>query len=208
VTDKVYTLVYAATVGTVCALLLAGAGRFTRPYREANEEAEKVSNILRVLGVPFEDGASAEELVGVFKRTIREQDRGGLSIYVYSDSTSGQPVAIAVPFAGPGLWGPVEGFLALEPDMRTIRGITFHKHEETPGLGGEIGAPWFRGQFKGKSILSASGKPGLRVRRGKGATAANEVDGITGATMTCTKVEAMLNAVVAKIVKEGGTDGE
>ncbi len=116
--------------------------------------------------------------------------------------------AMAVPFAGQGLWGPIRGFLALDPDMKTVRGITFYEQEETPGLGGEIASSWFREQFKGKSIASSEGKPGIHIRRGGGASGANEVDAITGATMTCNKLEAIINAVIGQIIegraKHGG----
>jgi Na+-transporting NADH:ubiquinone oxidoreductase subunit C len=85
--------------------------------------------------------------------------------------------------------------------MRTIRGLTFYHHEETPGLGGEISADWFREQFVGKKIVDASGKGGIVIRMG-GDLAGNEVDGITGATMTCDKVQEMLNNVITDIIGE------
>ena len=54
--------------------------------------------------------------------------------------------------------------------------------------------------------MDASGKPGLRILRGGGARQQNEVDGITGATMTCEKVEAMLNVVIEDLSKEHPED--
>ncbi len=83
--------------------------------------------------------------------------------------------------------------------MKTIRAISFYKHEETPGLGGEIGASWFQDQVKGKLIEDSDGNPGMRVQ--SGASESNEVDAITGATMTCDKVEDMLNITIANIIK-------
>ena len=85
--------------------------------------------------------------------------------------------------------------------MKTIRGITFYEQEETPGLGGEITAAWFREQFVGKSIIGADGKPGIIIRRG-GEPAPNKVDAISGATLTCDKVQAMLCEAIESIVKE------
>jgi Na+-transporting NADH:ubiquinone oxidoreductase subunit NqrC len=38
--------------------------------------------------------------------------------------------------------------------------------------------------------------------KGRKASVQNEVDGITGATMTCEKVEGMLNGLIERIVKE------
>ncbi len=194
-----HTFVYAIVLGVVCASFLTGAGRFTAPYREANERAEKVSNILGVLGIEVAPNASADDLLALFDSKVQTREDTSITMYMYRGN-DGSLQATAVPFSGPGVWGPMEGILSLEPDMRTIRGISFYKQEETPGLGGEIGTPQFQDQFKGKSIESDAGSPGIHVRLG--ASGQNEVDAITGATMTCDKVEDMLNAVIAKIVKE------
>lgn len=199
---NLYTLCYATLLGTVCALLLTAMATFTQPYKAANEKADEILNILTALGVPLEADVSPTQIDEIFKANVEEEIQGENTFYVYSPSGArGKVEAIAVAFSGPGLWGIIKGFLALEPDRRTIKGITFYKHEETPGLGGEIETAWFRGQFVGKSIVDESGKPGIIIRRGGGAKS-NEVDGITGATMTCDKVQAMLNNVIKKIVEE------
>lgn len=201
---SLYTLAYALVAGTTCAAALTVVGQFTQPYREANERAEKVRNILGVLGVPFDRKAPPKTLNDLYEKTIREETRGDLTVYVHAKpGEPGQVDAVAVQFSGAGLWGPIEGLLALEADMQTIRGVSFYKQEETPGLGGEIGSTEFKKQFKGKSIFSPDGKPGIRILRGKWPRKkANEVDGLTGATMTCSKVQAMLNAVITQIVEE------
>ena len=204
--DKLYTLLYAAVLGTVCALLLAGAGRFTEPYREANAKAEEVRNILAVLEVPFESTAKSGELLEIFERAVRSEPIGSITAYVFAGE-EGAVEAVAVPFSGQGVWGPIKGLLALAPDMRTIKGVTFYEQEETPGLGGEIASELFRSQFRGKMIHDAAGKPGIRIVRGTSGGAQNEVDGISGASMTCRKVETMLNSVIETIVKESGSDG-
>ena len=199
---NLYTLCYAAILGAVCAFLLTAAASFTEPYKTANEEAEEVLNILGALKVSFDEDASSEELLDIFNSDVRTETRGDIELFVYSPKeAAGKTEAVVVRFIGPGLWGQVKGFLALESDMRTIRGLTFYHHEETPGLGGEISADWFRQQFVGKSIVDATGKGGIVIRTGGGA-ANNEVDGITGATMTCDKVQEMLNKVIVSIVEE------
>ena len=193
---NIYTLSYAAILSTVCALLLAGAASFTRPYQEANKEAEETLNILTALKVPLGEKVSSMELGEIYEANIKVQEQGKITLYVYSPADAGgKTEAVVVRFEGPALWGPVKGFLALEADMRTIRGITFYEQEETPGLGGEIVADWFRKQFEGKSILDADGKPGIIIK-GKGATAQNQVDAISGATMTCDKIQEMINKTI------------
>ena len=196
-----YTLVYAAVLGSACALLLTGAAEFTEDARKANAEAEEARNVLLALGVPVPEKMSSKEALEVRDSNVQQRDRGGLTTYVYSPSDSGGKVlAVAVRFAGRGLWGPIKGFLALEPDMKTIRGITFYEQEETPGLGGEIVKPKFRDDFVGKSIIGADGEPGIII--GGSEDGPNQVDSISGATMTCEKVQAMLNEAIKSIVQE------
>lgn len=200
-----YTIGFAGVLGTVCALLLTGAASFTAPYRESNAKVEEIVNILTALGVPFEQGASAQELVDVYDRNVQEQQRGDLTLYAYGPpgSDQSQAKAYALRFSGPGLWGPIEGFLALEPDLKTIRAITFYHQEETPGLGGEIAADWFKSQFAGKSIVSGAGEPGIAIG---GAAGPNSVNAITGATLTCDKLEAILDKVLQELVE--ATNGQ
>jgi Na+-transporting NADH:ubiquinone oxidoreductase subunit C len=198
-----HTLIYAAALGVACAALLTGAGLITAPYREANEQAEEVRNILSVLGVPFDNRAPSQELVDAFDRSVRREVREELTLYVYVEQEGGGAVrAVALPVAGQGVWGPIRGLLALESDMETIRGVTFYDQEETPGLGGEIASDWFQEQFKGKLIRTPEGEVGIRVRQNADRSASNEVDAITGATMTSERIETILNAAIEQIVGE------
>lgn len=201
------TLCYSLALGTICAVLLTGVGRVTAPYREANEAAEKMRNILTVLAIPYDEKASSKELIQVFEKNVQAKGWGGLKVYRYQPTGEGVR-AVAVPFSGPGLWGPIDGYLALEPDMKTIRGVTFYKQEETPGLGGLISSTAFTDRFKGKSIQLEDGKVGIVIRRAGTANGVNEVDAITGATLTCDKVQSMLNGVIDQIVKERSKDGQ
>ena len=200
--NNVYTLFYAGVLGTVCSLLLTAVASFTAPYREANAKAEKNRNILGVLQVQYPPGASSQELVKIFEDNVLLEQKGALTMYRYvPPKDSGNEQTVAVAFEGPGLWGPVKGFLALDKDMRTIRGITFYEQEETPGLGGEIAESWFQDQFVGKSIVDQAGNPGIIISSSEG-EAPNKVDAISGATMTCDKVQAMLNEAIKRIVEE------
>lgn len=198
--DNLYTIFYAVTLGVVCALLLTGVGEFTEKYRKANKEAEEYRNILGVLGIAYEEKATAIELREVFNKEVQREKSGDSDIFKYIGE-DGQVKAVAISFAGPGLWGPVKGFLAMDPDMETIRGLSFYEQEETPGLGGEIAAKWFTDQFIGKTMYDQSKKPGIRIIA-SGGQKQNEVAAITGATMTCDKVQAMINIAINQIAKE------
>lgn len=196
-----YTLVYAAALGTVCAAVLTFAATFTKPYRDANRDAEEAKNILLALNVPIPEKTAAKELLALRDEKVQETKRGDIVTYVYSPGgANAPPEAVAIRFAGPGLWAPIKGFLALDPDITKIRGITFYEQEETPSVGGEIVKDWFRQRFIDLAIRGADGKPGIII--GAGEDAPNRIDGITGATMTCNKVQQMLNEAIKSIVKE------
>ncbi len=200
---NLYTLGYAAILGSVCALLLTAASSFTGPYRLANADAEMKRNILDVLRVWYSPDVSSRQLLEVFAAKVKQEDSGELTLYRYIPPEGSDEVErVAVAFAGAGLWGPIKGFLALGPDGETIQGLTFYEQEETPGLGGEIASKPFREQFEGKKIIDDAGNVGIIIKGSGKASAINEVDAITGATMTCDKVEAILNEVAQKIVKE------
>jgi Na+-transporting NADH:ubiquinone oxidoreductase subunit C len=197
---NIYTIVYAAVLGTACALVLTFAASFTAPYQKANREAEEVKNILLALNISIPDKVSSEQLVEIYNENVKEQQRGEIKTYIYTPSTNNDS-AIAVKFVGPGLWGPIKGFLALDPKMTKIRGITFYEQEETPGLGGDIVNESFRNKFVGLMIRDEAGNPGIIIKNG-GEAAINKIDGISGATMTCDKVQEMLNEAIKSIVEE------
>lgn len=199
--DSLYTVVYAGALGCVCALLLWGAGEATEARIASNRKAEEVFSILKVLGAPVDEHTSAKRVLEIFGESVsvRVNEGGEPRQYVYTPD--GTVSAVAIPLAGRGLWGPIKGFLSLEADMETVRGVTFHEHEETPGLGGEISSTKFTDQFEGRTIVH-EGRVGIRVVRGGGERAPNEVDAITGATMTSQAVESILNAAIEQFAKE------
>ncbi len=196
-------LTYAAVVGLVVSAILTAVGQLTAPYRQANQQAQEARSVLQVLGVPVVEGIGARDLVALYQQTVSEERRGDLLLYRYNVvcDTGTEPGAYAVRFEGQGLWGPIEGVLAVESDLRTLRGISFYVQEETPGLGGEIASPRFREQFVGKSIIGVDGVPGLRIVKPGTAGAVNEVDAITGATLTSGRVETMLNQCIRTLVE-------
>jgi len=197
-----YTIFYAILLGLACAAIPTGWSIVTRPFYDANKKLDEDKNVLEVLGVSYDAKLPAKDVVGFFDQNIEKQiiGEGSDQLTVYYAKAKAQ--AIAVNFQGRGLWGPIRGYLSLEPDLKTINGFTVYYHEETPGLGGEIEKPWFKDQFKGKQIADADGKPGFYVRRaGSSISAPNEIDGISGATLTGNKLTVILNDLIAKIEK-------
>jgi Na+-transporting NADH:ubiquinone oxidoreductase subunit C len=209
--QNVYTMMFALVLGLTCAMLLTAAAEFTRPMQDKNKKAEEIRNVLSALKVPFEPSAQPQELIDIFERDVVEQSLGQenpLTLYVYQPEGKDEIKAVAVRFVGPGLWGPVKGFLALEPDYKTIRGVTFYEQEETPGLGGEIVTEGFRSRFEGKQIADERGVWGIDITAAGGESLkTNQIAGISGATMTCDKVEEMINNVIKQLAEMRDADG-
>lgn len=199
--DNMRTIVFATVLAVVCSVVLTATSLLTRPYREANEEAEEVLNFLSVLEVPVDDKWDSKTLLKVFNKNVRISEVGDLTIYE-NISESGTPSVVAVLFSGPGLWAPIKGILSLDPDLLTIRGIRFYQQEETPGLGGEIGSDWFQDQFRGKEIVSETGEPGFNILKPGNKKDKNSVDGISGATMTSDRVQTILDSLARKLWEE------
>lgn len=202
----IHTVLYSLVLAVVCASILTGVGLAIRPLRDSNEKADMYRNILGVLRVPFEPGATSQELVAIFDKNVRrtEPKQGkwaGLQLYEYVPSGETRPRAVAVPFQGQGLWGPIKGFLATDPQFTRILTISFYDQAETPGLGGDIDTDSFCRRFEGKLLVGQTGVPGIRLVRPGSARADNDVDAISGATLTCGKVEAMLNDVIRRVIE-------
>jgi Na+-transporting NADH:ubiquinone oxidoreductase subunit C len=131
------------------------------------------------------------ELVDRLKPQDKAIKAGGevtLPVYVFRSGVS------VIPVYGAGLWGPVWGYVAFQPDGKTIAGAYFDHESETPGLGAKIkDEAWFREKFAGRQVAFGS-EPLFNLSKNAEATgAANAVDAITGATMTSKGLGEALN---------------
>jgi Na+-transporting NADH:ubiquinone oxidoreductase subunit C len=116
---------------------------------------------------------------------------------VYLHYQNNEISAIILPVRGYGLWGTLYGFLALESDLKTIIGLEFYQHKETPGLGAEVDNPRWKALWAGKKISSETGEILISVIKGsvdKNSKAAqHQVDGLSGATITGNGVTNLLS---------------
>lgn len=120
---------------------------------------------------------------------VRFQPEIGQVYYLVDDKQ--EVKKIILPIEGYGLWGFLFGYLALEADGETISGITYYKHAETPGLGGEVDNPTWKGSWKGKKAFRP-GDPTPAIAVEKNASGEYEVDALSGATITSRGVTNMM----------------
>lgn len=108
------------------------------------------------------------------------------TVYLVKDD-KGSVNTVILPVHGYGLWSTLYGYLAVKPDGREVVGLQFYEHAETPGLGGEVDNPSWRGQWPGKFLFDEDGALRIEVAKGSAASGpdgAYQVDGLAGATLT------------------------
>lgn len=201
-TSHLKSVIFAAVLCLVCSALLTAAATGLRPYQAANEALDRQANLLKAVGLlPADHEYSTEEIRALYHRCIQPAALAGSGRIVAGTAEGGLPVflyvveervqAYILPVNTRGLWGKINGYLAIEADGVTVAGFTVYRHQETPGLGGEIEQPWFQDNFKGKRIVADDGRLSpLAVAKGAAADSvpparqAHHVDGISGATLT------------------------
>lgn len=117
-------------------------------------------------------------------------------IYQIKDSDD-KISTIVLPIRGRGLWSTLYGFIALDvkdiakgPEHVTVAGLTYYKHGETPGLGGEVDNKLWKAKWPGKLVFDEEWAVKAEVT--KSPTTDYQVDGLSGATLTSNGVSNML----------------
>ena len=105
--------------------------------------------------------------------------------------------AYILPVYGNGLWDNIWGYIALEKDLETLRGAVFDHAGETPGLGARITSVEVQERFRGKKIYDDMGElVAVNMVKGESGDPSiygdNEVDGLSGATLTAIGINNML----------------
>lgn len=198
-----YTLIFTSCVTIVLGIIIATTADNLRERQKTNEELDIKKNILYALGYKQNiDNPWTNKIVESLYNNINEiyLDRKGTAyqkqkdieknpLKIYQRIDNGLITGYAIPIEGKGLWGTMYGYFAIEPDAVTVKGITFYRHKETPGLGGEVDKEWFKNNFIGKRLVDNDGKlVSIEVIKGfvsdKDPEAYRKVDGISGATIT------------------------
>ena len=188
--SNVYTFVYMTIVVVIVAVLLALVSQVLSPRQQANVLLDKQKQILGALKIDYSTGDPADIYMALVNDTIRLEN--GQEVYVANLNGA---TKFILPLSGKGLWGGIGGYLALDEDKNTIYGVNFNHESETPGLGAKIVEPPFREQFEGKHIRNGEGEvvSVAVLKAGNKAEGQEQVDAISGATITSSGVSTMLH---------------
>lgn len=208
--SNAYIITYSVVMVVLVAILLAVASLSLKDRQTQNQLNEKKSQIVTALGenpaeVAYSDAiekalfvdaegkvveSSESEIFTALNDLKGTMESGKYPVFVAKDGS------VVIPLIGNGLWDKIWGYIALEKDMDTVKGIVFDHKGETPGLGAEIATAKHQAKYVGKKIFNGTELTSITLVKGGvkagSENADHEVDAITGGTKTSNGVTEML----------------
>ena len=184
-----YTIIYSAIIVVVVAFLLAFVYQVLKPIQDANVALDQKKQILYSLNIRNLDNATAE--ADYNKMLVSEKNVKNGTIYTFNVDSQ---IKYVFSVKGMGLWGGINGFIAVDADKSTVFGAYFNHESETAGLGAEIkdNRKW-QEQFRGKELFTKGNRDTIALSVQKKVTDPKaQVDAVTGATLTSNGVAAMM----------------
>ena len=198
--SNTYTIVYSAVMVLIVAFLLAFVYTALKDKQDANVLLDKKKQILYSLNIRNLGGDEATEQI--YRQTVKKVKHVTAEDSLYECKVNGE-VKYVIPMKGMGLWGGISGFLAINGDKATVYGAYFNHESETAGLGAEIkdNIDWQK-KFQGKKIFGQRGNKVIALSVAKKVEhPENEVDAVTGATLTSNGVTEMLHSCLSKYIQ-------
>ena len=219
--SNTYIILYSAGLTVVCALALAFASISLKDRQDANIAREKKMNILSTV-MTVDENADVDKLyqarirelvvdhqgnvvegtnvadIDVAKEYKKKPEERVLPVYeVRSEQDPDSVESAVLPVYGYGLWNNIWGYVALNADFNTIRGVKFQHAGETPGLGARIESDEIQVRYVNKTIFESGKIASVVMQKGEVGNEAYEneqhkVDGMSGATLTAKGVNNMM----------------
>lgn len=216
-----YTIIYSVILVVVVAFLLAFVYQVLKPQQDANVMLDTQKQILFALNqdrdMSNEEAAQlwkelvvADDIIDENGNVVKAGTQGGTDAGFQSlkssDAKSGALVLFrckvggedkyVIPVYGNGLWGPINGFIAINGDKSSVFGVYFNHEGETAGLGAEIkDSKAWQESFKGKKLFKENERDNIALAvEKKVSDPATQVDCVTGATITSNGVTDMLKS--------------
>ena len=160
------------------------------------------SEVVDINGNPVETNRKGDSIqadkVEIAKEYKLPPEERYYPVYKYMSKENPEEVeAYIFPVYGNGLWDKIWGYVALDANFETIKGVSFDHKAETPGLGARIASDEVQQRFIGKKIYDDQGNlvsVEMVKGEGQGTLDAHHVDGLAGATMTSKGVNNMLRS--------------
>lgn len=173
-------LLVLTSIGIIAGGLLAMVNDWASPLIAANKKAETEAAIFRVQS----EGKSYEKI-----------NNAGFEVYKVMSEDS-QVIGYALVYEGNGFQGKIRLICGLTEDLEKIKSMEILEQVETPGLGTKVTETPFTDQFK---MLQTS--PTINWVKGVPPSEPNEIQAITGATISSKAVVAIINNGISQMKK-------
>lgn len=164
-------------VGVISSVMLSYTAQFAYPLIEENRQIVLKKSILQVL-----PEAKSYEVVNQESQIYR----GFIA--------DGELAGYAFIGKGGGYQGIIKIMIGIEPDWGTLQGIFILENIETPGLGAKITTENFLKQFQGLEV-----QPAIEYVQNKPPQQPNQIQAITGATISSRAVVNILNKTIQRV---------
>ena len=176
--DNVKTTLTLLLLGIISAVSISLMANYANPIIESNREKTMRRAILQVLP-------------GVTRYTVVDQKN---HIFRGTDK-NGEVVGYAFVGEGGGYQGVIKLMIGVRSDLRSLAGLIVLENLETPGLGAKISTDSFLKQF-----LNIAIRPPIEYVLNKPPREPNQIQGITGATISSRAVVKIVNDTVSERV--------
>lgn len=161
--------------GLVAGLLLVGVYLGTLNRIKHNQDEALKKAVYQV--VP--GSREMQKLVWTGDKLVTDPKAKGEAIYAAYDA-NGKFMGYAIPGEGPGFQDTIKLIYGYDPAKKIIIGMAVLESRETPGLGDKIDKdPAFKANFKALAV-----EPSVVAVKHGTKTAPNQIDAITGATIS------------------------
>lgn len=187
----------------VAGLALSAVNEITKePIAKAEETARLEAYETVFPDAEFETPQDLDALLEGGQAAIDSAGLSGCTVsdILYANDANGNRIGYVVAAVSPsGYGGDISVAVGIDSKTNTVTGFSVLSNSETAGLGAKCTDDEFTSQFKGKEATS------IEYVKGGGA-AGNQIDAISGATVTTNAVTEAVNSaltVYADVLKEG-----
>ena len=164
-------------IGVVAGGLLAGVSEWATPFIEANKKAETE----RAIFIVQPNGKTYEKLDADFE------------VYKVFNEDKNE-IGYSLVYEGNGFQGKIRLMVGLTDDLSKITAMEVLEQSETPGLGTRVTEDPYKGQYK--NLITT---PHIEWVKGVPPSKPNEIQAITGATISSKSVVAIVNAGIDRM---------
>ncbi|MGK9369302.1 FMN-binding protein [Melioribacter sp. Ez-97] len=175
--NSIKMIIALTSIALASGAVLSGVSNWAAPHIEANRIAETEAAIYFV----HNKAKSYKKIETDFGEVYKVYDEDGI------------PAGYSIVSEGNGFQGKIRLMIGTDTTLNKITAIEILEQVETPGLGSRITEEEFKNQFK-----NLSAQPSVNWVKGKTPEKPNEIEAITGATISSKSVCAIINEALQK----------